>query len=75
MLSQKTLNNPVKIEGIGLHSGKKVSLKILPASPNSGIQFKRIDIQENNLVIPSVYNVSSANFCTTISNDSGLTVS
>ncbi len=75
MLSQKTLNNPVKIEGIGLHSGKKVSLKILPASPNSGIQFKRIDIPENNLVIPAVYNVSSANFCTTISNDCGVTVS
>ena len=75
MLSQKTLNSVIKIDGIGLHSGNKVSLKILPANPNSGIQFKRIDVKENNIVIPSVYNVSSANFCTTISNDYGVTIS
>ena len=47
----------------------------MPANPNSGIQFKRIDIKENNIVIPSAYNVSSANFCTTISNDFGVTIS
>ncbi len=75
MLSQKTLKSTIKIDGIGLHSGKRVSLKILPAIPNSGIQFKRIDIKENNIVIPSAYNVSSANFCTTISNDFGVTIS
>ena len=75
MLSQKTLNNIVKINGIGLHSGKEVTLRILPADPNTGIQFKRTDLQNDNVVIPSVFNVSSANLCTTISNDKGVKVS
>ena len=75
MLSQKTLNKPVEIKGIGLHSGKEVTLRILPAEPNTGIQFKRTDLQSDNLVIPSVFNVSSANFCTTISNEAGVKIS
>ena len=75
MLSQKTLNKPLEIKGIGLHSGKEVTLRILPAKPNTGIQFKRTDLQIDNLLIPSVFNVSSANFCTTISNDAGVKIS
>ena len=75
MLSQKTLNKPVEIKGIGLHSGKEVTLRILPAEPNTGIQFKRTDLQSDDLVIPSVFNVSSANFCTTISNEAGVKIS
>ena len=75
MLSQKTLNKSVEIQGIGLHSGKKVTLRILPAEPNTGIQFKRTDLQSDDLVIPSVFNVSSANFCTTISNEAGVKIS
>ena len=75
MLSQKTLNKSLEIKGIGLHSGKEVTLRILPAEPNTGIQFKRTDLQDDNVVIPSVFNVSSANFCTTISNDAGVKIS
>ena len=75
MLSQKTLNKPIEIKGIGLHSGKEVTLRILPAEPNTGIQFKRTDLQSDDLVIPSVFNVSSANFCTTISNEAGVKIS
>ena len=75
MLGQKTLNRSLEIKGIGLHSGKKVTLRILPAEPNTGIQFKRTDLQSNNIVIPSVFNVSSANLCTTISNDAGVKIS
>ena len=56
MLSQKTLNKSLEIKGIGLHSGKEVTLKILPAEPNTGIQFKRTDLQSDNIVIPSVFN-------------------
>ena len=75
MLSQKTLNKSLEINGIGLHTGKKVTLRILPAEPNTGIQFKRTDLQGDNVVIPSVFNVSSANLCTTISNDAGVKIS
>ena len=50
-------------------------MRILPALPNSGIQFKRIDIQNNNIIIPSVFNVTNATLCTKISNDHGVKVS
>jgi UDP-3-O-[3-hydroxymyristoyl] N-acetylglucosamine deacetylase len=75
MLNQKTVNKEVIINGIGLHSGKTVSMRVLPALPNSGIQFKRIDIQNNNIIIPSVFNVTNATLCTKISNDHGVKVS
>ena len=75
MLNQKTVNREVIIDGIGLHSGQKVTMRILPALPNSGIQFKRIDISNNNIIIPSVYNVTNATLCTTISNEYGVKVS
>ena len=75
VLNQKTLNNIIAIEGVGLHSGKQVKIKIKPSSPNTGIIFKRTDIKENNYVIPGVYNVSKAVLCTTISNDYGVSIS
>ena len=75
VLNQKTINKTISINGIGLHSGIDVKMNIIPAHPNTGIIFKRIDLQENNLVIPNVYNVSSAILCTTISNDYGVKVS
>tara|TARA_B100001564_G_scaffold303734_1_gene272021 strand:- start:507 stop:1421 length:915 start_codon:yes stop_codon:yes gene_type:complete len=75
MLNQKTVNKEVIINGIGLHSGKTVSMRVLPALPNTGIQFKRIDVQSNNIIIPSVFNVTNATLCTKISNDHGVKVS
>ena len=75
MLNQKTVNKDVNIDGVGLHSGKQVNMRILPALPNSGIQFKRIDIPKNNIIIPSVFNVTSATLCTTISNEYGVKIS
>ena len=74
-LKQKTILKPIELNGVGLHSGDNVSLVINPAEPNTGIIFKRTDLKNNNLVIPSVFNVVSAVLCTTISNDSGVRVS
>ena len=74
-LNQKTIKKSIHLEGVGLHSGKKVSMTIFPAEPNSGIVFKRVDLKKNNFVIPNVYNVSNASFCTTISNESGVYIS
>jgi UDP-3-O-[3-hydroxymyristoyl] N-acetylglucosamine deacetylase len=75
MLYQKTVNRDVIIDGIGLHGGKNVKMRILPALPNSGIQFKRIDVPNNNILIPSVFNVTNATLCTTISNEYGVKIS
>lgn len=41
---QRTLQNPVDFEGIGLHSGKKIRLYITPAPANTGIVFRRVDL-------------------------------
>jgi len=75
ILNQKTLKKKVKFEGVGLHTGQDVSITILPSAPNTGIVFKRIDIKNNNIILPNIYNVSDATLCTTISNESGVTVS
>ena len=75
IFKQKTISKNVNIDGVGLHSGKNASLKIKPANPNTGIVFKRVDINKNNEIIPDVYNVSSAVLCTTISNEYGVKVS
>jgi len=75
VLNQKTIKEAIVFDGIGLHSGKKVHIEIKPAKPNTGIVFKRTDIKSNNLVIPGIFNVSNAAYCTTISNDSGVIIS
>ena len=75
ILNQKTLKRAVKFEGVGLHTGEKTSITILPSKPNTGIIFKRIDLESNNIVLPNVYNVSNATLCTTITNEYGVLVS
>ena len=75
ILNQKTLKKEVKFEGVGLHTGKEVSIKICPSEPNTGIVFKRIDLNKNNIVLPNIFNVTNATLCTTISNESGVSIS
>jgi UDP-3-O-[3-hydroxymyristoyl] N-acetylglucosamine deacetylase len=75
VLNQKTINNKITLNGVGLHSGLEANLTINPTQPNTGIIFKRTDISENNIIIPNIFNVSSAIFCTTISNEYGVSVS
>ena len=75
VLNQKTINDIIALKGVGLHNGLEVKLTIKPAEPNTGIVFKRIDIKDNNIIIPNVFNVTSAAFCTTISNEAGVNVS
>ena len=75
VLNQKTLKKSLKFEGIGLHSGKKVVMTLIPARPNTGIIFKRSDLKINNLIHSSVFNVSSASYCTKLTNENGVSVS
>ena len=74
-LFQKTISEPVEFKGIGLHSGLKSLIKILPAKENFGIIFKRTDLKEKNIIKASFENVSSAKLCTTIQNDSNVSLS
>ena len=75
VLNQKTINKDITFKGVGLHSGVNVTMTIKPAKPDSGILFKRVDLKENNIIVPNIFNVSSAVFCTTIANESGVSIS
>jgi len=72
---QKTILKKVTFKGVGLHSGLKSEIKILPANENYGIVFKRTDLIENNTIKANFKNVSSAKLCTTLQNESNATVS
>lgn len=74
-INQKTLRDKIEIDGIGLHNGVKVNLSIKPAKPNSGIVFKRIDIENNNIIHANFKNVVEPILCTKLKNDSGASVS
>lgn len=70
---QKTIKREIQFKGVGLHNGKKVNMKLVPAAPNHGIVFKRIDLKIKNL-IPAIFNnVSRAVLCTNIQNEFGVT--
>ena len=75
LLTQKTINSPVKFSGIGLHSGKVSNISLKPSEPNSGIIFKRTDLKINNFVFPNFSNVNNTVLNTTISNEYGVKVS
>ena len=75
LLNQKTIKDIVKFSGIGLHNGKVTNVSVKPADPNSGIVFKRIDLNDNNIIYPNFSNVSNTSLNTTISNENGVKVS
>ncbi len=72
---QKTISKKVTFNGVGLHSGLKTEVKILPAPENYGIVFKRTDLDKNNIIKANFENVSSAQLCTTLQNEFNVTVS
>ncbi len=57
MPKQRTLKDKVKIEGVGLHTGEKVKIELLPASPNTGIIFLREDLENAPLIKASPYTI------------------
>jgi UDP-3-O-[3-hydroxymyristoyl] N-acetylglucosamine deacetylase len=74
-INQKTIKKPISFQGIGLHSGKTVNLNLKSALPDTGIVFKRVDLNNNNLLYPSYNNVTNTSLNTTISNEFGVKVS
>ncbi|MBN2261287.1 MAG: bifunctional UDP-3-O-[3-hydroxymyristoyl] N-acetylglucosamine deacetylase/3-hydroxyacyl-ACP dehydratase [Prolixibacteraceae bacterium] len=56
-LKQKTILNEVTFNGVGLHSGLKVTMTLKPAAENTGIVFKRIDLEEETIIEADVRNV------------------
>ena len=73
--TQHTIAEPVSINGIGLHSGVDVSMKLYPAEDDYGIKFIRKDLIHNNIIEALWSNVTNTKLSTTISNKSGASVS
>ena len=59
VLNQKTINQNITFNGVGLHSGLEANLIIKPAEPNTGIIFKRTDIKANNIIIPKFSRITN----------------
>jgi len=66
MLSQRTVAKKVKITGIGLHSGRKVSLTLYPAEADFGIQFRRTDIKNAPIIKADAQTVGATENATTL---------
>ena len=74
--SQKTIKDYIELEGVGLHNGKKVKLCLKPAEINSGIKFKRVDVDNSKNIIEANYkNIISSALCTKIKNSHEVSVS
>src|SRR3989440_4693793 len=66
VLQQQTLNRPATYSGVGLHSGNRVTMTFLPAPANSGIRFRRVDLEGKPEIEARIENVSETNRSTTI---------
>jgi len=59
MVEQRTLKNAIRATGIGVHTGKKVYLNLRPAATNTGIVFRRVDLDPNVEIAAHVANVGA----------------
>jgi UDP-3-O-[3-hydroxymyristoyl] N-acetylglucosamine deacetylase len=70
--SQQTLKNRIGCRGVGLHSGRKVTMTLIPAAPDTGIVFRRADAGAE--IRASWVNAIESPRCTVLSNGEGITV-
>ena len=66
MLVQRTLTNPIKATGVGLHTGRKITINLLPAEEDQGVVFRRIDLEPNVEIKAVVENVGPTSMATTL---------
>jgi UDP-3-O-[3-hydroxymyristoyl] N-acetylglucosamine deacetylase len=66
MLNQRTIAKKVSVTGIGIHSGKKVTLTLHPAEADFGIVFKRVDLSNSTLLKANAETVGATENNTTI---------
>ena len=73
--NQRTINEEIKFNGVGLHNGLNANLIVKPAKENFGIKFCRVDIDKKSLIEANYQNVIEPILCTKIKNDNGISVS
>lgn len=75
MIKQRTLKQAAKVTGIGLHSGKKVTLTLRPAPANTGIIYARTDLDPVVYFPASAESIRDTTLCTCMINDDGVRIS
>jgi len=68
MIRQRTLNNMIRATGVGLHTGEKVYLTLHPAPVNTGIIFRRTDLDPVVEIHAKAENVGETTLSTTLMN-------
>lgn len=71
MIKQRTIKMPVKETGIGLHKGEKVTMTLRPAPANTGIVFRRVDLDPVQDIPARADAVGNTMLCTCINNAEG----
>ena len=66
MLKQRTLQHSINATGVGLHTGRKVLMTLRPAPPDTGIVFRRIDLEPVLEVPATTMNVGDTRLATTL---------
>ena len=66
MIKQRTLKNVIRATGVGLHSGEMVYLTLRPAAPNTGIIFRRVDLDPVVEIQAKAENVGETALSTTL---------
>ncbi len=69
MIRQRTLKNVIRATGVGLHTGDKVFLTLRPAAPETGIVFRRVDLDDPVDIPASAENVGDTQLSTTLEKD------
>ncbi len=69
MIRQRTLKNAIRATGVGLHTGEKVYLTLRPAPIDSGIIFRRVDLDEPVEIAATAENVGDTTLSTTLAGD------
>jgi UDP-3-O-[3-hydroxymyristoyl] N-acetylglucosamine deacetylase len=67
MLVQQTIKSVIQAVGVGLHSGQRVEVTLRPSKPDTGIVFRRIDLQEPVSIQTSAISVTDTRLASTIS--------
>ena len=68
MIRQRTLKNVIRATGVGLHTGEKVYLTLHPAEPDTGIIFRRTDLEPAVEIAAKAENVGDTTMSTTLVN-------
>lgn len=74
MIHQRTLKNVIRATGVGMHSGEKVIMTLRPAPVNTGIVFRRVDLEPVFEIKADAHAVGDTALSTTLVGDSGVRV-